>query len=93
MALILNRHIEITAKYAGKSIFVFWNAIEVGDVITVALDLSQAKRGSNGLYSPKVLFYNLRSKESFVTQLAASVQYLNQIEYKVVDFIDLMSNG
>ncbi len=93
MALILKRHFEVTGKYKGNSKFQFWNEIEVGDVITVSMDLEQAKRGSNGLYSPKVLFYNLRSKKSFVTQLAASVQYLNQLEYKVVDFIDLMSNG
>jgi len=79
MILELRQKIKVTSKYKAKTKFVFWNEIEINDIIELRLPVNDIT--SSG-YAPRLKIRNItQDKFSPKFSLTETSKYLKNIDY------------
>lgn len=81
MGLTLEKNIEITAPYKGKTKFVFLTNLQVGDKLNVSMDVVSPGGFGGRRYATSIVLKNAKGN-SFGASLAEMEKYLSKLEYK-----------
>ena len=75
--MTLEKHIELTGPYKGKSKYVFWDLAQAGDTIRIEYTI----RALWGKGKPRIKFINETQGSTFVCGSGQAENYINKLNY------------